>query len=115
MGFLVWNFYPAKVFMGDTGSMFLGAAFVALAFSVGMPLITLPVGLIYFIEIFSDVIQMAVYKASHGQKRAFKMAPIHHHYQLSGWSEIKIVFVFSAITLIMSVATLIWLFGAYLV
>lgn len=114
VGFLVWNFHPAKVFMGDTGSMFLGAVFIALAFSTGMPLITLPVGIIYVIEMVSDIIQIAVIKISRGKKKVFKMAPIHHHYQLSGWSEVRIVAVFSVITLIMCGITALWVFGGLL-
>lgn len=113
-GFLIWNFHPAKVFMGDTGSMFLGGTFVALAFSIRMPLIMIPVGFIYFIEFFSDVIQIAVIRLSHGKKKVFKMAPIHHHYQLSGWSEVKIVAVFSAITAVMCGVTALWIFGGLL-
>ena len=115
LGFLVWNFHPAKVFMGDTGSMFLGALFCALAFAVDMPLIMLPVGIIYLIEIGSDVIQIGLIKATKGKKKAFKMAPIHHHYQLSGWGEVKIVVTFSAITLIFCGLTAFWLFtGIYI-
>ena len=98
-GFLVWNHYPAKVFMGDTGSMFLGGMVVALAYAVGCPLILLPVGIIYVIEGASDVIQIGYFKLTHG-KRIFKMAPIHHHFELSGWSEKKIVTVFSLVNLI---------------
>ncbi len=109
LGFLVWNLHPAKVFMGDTGSMFLGASFVALCFAVRMPLLLFPVGLIYFIEAISVVIQVTYYKITHG-KRLFKMTPIHHHYQISGWSENKIVAVFSGITLVMCTATAVWIF-----
>ncbi|MBQ7547997.1 MAG: phospho-N-acetylmuramoyl-pentapeptide-transferase [Clostridia bacterium] len=98
-GFLVWNHNPAKVFMGDTGSMFLGGMVVALAYAVGCPLILLPVGLIYVIEGMSDVIQIGYFKLTHG-KRIFKMAPIHHHFEMSGWSEKKIVAVFTAVNLI---------------
>lgn len=97
LGFLVWNLHPAKVFMGDTGSMFLGGCVVALGFASGLELLIPLVGIIYFIEAMSDVIQIGSYKLRH--KRVFKMAPIHHHFELSGWSEYKIVFVFSAITL----------------
>ena len=98
-GFLVWNRYPAKVFMGDTGSMFLGGMVVALAYAVGCPLILLPVGIIYVIEGMSDVIQIGYFKLTHG-KRIFKMAPIHHHFEMSGWSEKKIVAVFTTVNLI---------------
>ncbi len=99
VGFLVWNFYPAKVFMGDTGSLFLGGLVVALGFGVGMPILILPIGIIYFLEALSDILQIGYFKLSHG-KRIFKMAPIHHHFEMSGWSEIKIVSVFSAVTIV---------------
>lgn len=98
-GFIVWNWKPAKVFMGDTGSMFLGGMIAALAYAVDCPLILLPVGIIYFIEGLSDVIQIGYFKLTHG-KRIFKMAPIHHHFEMSGWSEQKIVFVFSFVNII---------------
>ncbi len=98
-GFLVWNWNPAKVFMGDTGSMFLGGIIVALAYAVDCPLILLPVGIVYFIEGLSDVLQIGYFKLTHG-KRIFKMAPIHHHFEMNGWKEKKIVIVFSLINLI---------------
>ena len=98
-GFLVWNWNPAKVFMGDTGSIFLGGIVVALAYAVDCPLILLPVGIIYFIEGLSDVLQIGYFKLTHG-KRIFKMAPIHHHFEMSGWKEKKIVIVFSLVNLI---------------
>ena len=95
--FLVYNHHPAKVFMGDTGSLFLGGAVAALGFTFGTPLILIPVGIIYIAETMSDIIQVAYFKATHG-KRFFKMAPLHHHLELSGWSEAKLVAVFSGIT-----------------
>ena len=95
-GFLAWNFYPAKVFMGDTGSMFLGGAVVAMAWAVNRPEILLFMGIIYTCEAMSVVIQVLYFKATHG-KRIFKMSPIHHHYEMSGWSEVKIVTVFSIV------------------
>jgi len=101
IGFLIWNFHPAKVFMGDTGSMFLGGMVVALAFGVGNPVILVFVGIIYFIEALSDILQIGSYKLF--KKRIFKMAPIHHHFEMSGWSENKIVFVFSAVTLVFGI------------
>ena len=101
-GFLVWNFYPAKVFMGDTGSMFLGGAVVAMAWAVNRPEILIFTGLIYACEALSVVIQVTYFKATHG-KRIFKMSPIHHHYEMSGWSEVKIVTVFSIVQLVASV------------
>ena len=101
-GYLIYNFYPAKVFMGDTGSLFMGGAVVGLAFALDMPLVLLFVGIIYIIEALSDIIQVGYFKLSHG-KRVFKMAPIHHHFEKCGWSEIKIWVVFVTVTLIMCV------------
>lgn len=98
-GFLVWNFNPAKVFMGDTGSLFLGGLVVALAYGLDCPLILIPVGIIYVVEGMSDVLQIVYFKLTHG-KRIFKMAPIHHHFELCGWSEKKIVGVFSLVNVI---------------
>ena len=99
LGFLVFNKYPAKVFMGDTGSLFLGGAVCAMAFACNLPLILIPVGIIYIIETLSDIIQVLYFKVTHG-KRFFKMAPIHHHFEMCGWSEKKIVAVFSAVTIL---------------
>ena len=99
LGFLVYNFYPARVFMGDTGSLFLGALVSSMAFMAGNPLIIVVCGFMYILEALSDIIQVGYYKLSHG-KRIFKMAPIHHHFEKCGWSEIKIVSVFSTLTLI---------------
>lgn len=100
IGFLTYNFYPARIFMGDTGSLFLGGLVVGLAFLINNPLIILLVGIIYVIESASDIIQVGFYKLTH--KRVFKMAPIHHHFEQCGWSEVKIVSIFSLITLIAS-------------
>ena len=97
LGFLVWNFHPAKVFMGDTGSLFLGGLVCAIAFATGMPSLLLPIGIIYIAEELSVVLQVSYFKLTHG-KRLFKMSPIHHHFEMCGWSEVKIVGVFSAIT-----------------
>ena len=97
VGFLVWNFYPAKVFMGDTGSLFLGGVICALAFGTGLPVFLALIGIVYVVEALSDILQVAYFKST-GGKRLFKMAPIHHHFELSGWSEKKIVAVFSAVT-----------------
>lgn len=99
IGFLLWNHYPAKVFMGDTGSMFLGGIVVALAYSIDCPIILLPIGIIYVIEAMSDVIQIGYFKITHG-KRIFRMAPIHHHFEMGGWSEKKIDVVFTIINII---------------
>ena len=101
-GFLCYNFYPAKAFMGDTGSLFLGGAVVGMAFALDMPLVLLLVGLIYIIETLSDIIQVTYFKLSHG-KRVFKMAPIHHHFEMCGWSEKKIWVVFVLTTVVMCV------------
>ncbi len=102
LGFLVYNFHPAKVFMGDTGSLFLGAAVSSMAFILDCPLILVFVGFMYYVESFSVMIQVFSYKLT--GKRVFKMTPIHHHFEMSGWSEVKIVAVFSFITAILSLA-----------
>ena len=96
-GFLIYNFYPARVFMGDTGSLYLGAFTVGCAFMAGNPLIIVVCGIIYIIEAFSVMLQVGYFKITHG-KRLFKMAPIHHHFEKCGWSELKIVGVFTFIT-----------------
>ena len=112
LGFLVWNFHPAKVFMGDTGSLFLGGVVCALAFAVRMPILLLPLGIVYLCEMFSVILQVGYFKLTHG-KRLFKMSPIHHHFEMSGWSEVKIVGVFSAVTAIFGVISfLLVTFGA---
>lgn len=95
-GYLIWNHYPAKVMMGDTGSMFLGGIVVALAYAVDCPLIIVFVGIVYAIEDLSDVIQIGSIKLRH--KKVFKMAPIHHHFELCGWNEKKIDLVFSLVS-----------------
>ena len=101
LGFLIYNFHPARVFMGDTGSLFLGGLVVGSIFMLGEPLLIVLVGLIYFIEALSVMIQVGVYKLC--KKRVFKMAPIHHHFEKCGWSEVKIVSVFSLVTLVFCV------------
>lgn len=98
IGFLMWNLNPAKVFMGDTGSMFLGGMVVALSFMTETPILLIFAGIVYFWEAISVVIQVTYYKRT--KKRLFKMTPIHHHYEMSGWSENKIVVVFSAIAFV---------------
>ena len=100
MGFLLFNVYPAKVFMGDTGSLALGGFVAGAAYMMQMPLFILLVGLIYLVEVLSVIIQVSYFKISHG-KRIFKMAPIHHHFELCGWSETRVVAVFSVVTAIM--------------
>ena len=105
LGFLVFNVYPAKVFMGDTGSLALGGFVAGTAYVMQMPLFILIVGLIYLIEVLSVIIQVTYFKATHG-KRIFKMAPIHHHFELCGWSETRVVAVFSVVTAVMCMIAL---------
>jgi phospho-N-acetylmuramoyl-pentapeptide-transferase len=99
-GFLIYNFYPARVFMGDTGSLFLGGLVVGATFMLDEPMIIFLVGIIYLIEAASDIIQVGVFKLSGRKIRVFKMAPIHHHFEKCGWSEVKIVIIFSLVTLV---------------
>ncbi len=89
LAFLVYNFHPAKMFMGDTGSLFLGGVVCGLAFALDMPLVLILVGLVYLIETVSVILQVSYFKLTHG-KRIFKMTPIHHHFEMCGWSEVKI-------------------------
>ena len=100
MGFLLFNVFPASVFMGDTGSLALGGFVAGTAYMLQMPLFILIVGLIYLIEVISVMLQVSYFKISHG-KRIFKMAPIHHHFELCGWSETRVVAVFSVVTAIL--------------
>ena len=103
--FLIYNFHPAKVFMGDTGSLFLGGAVCGLAFALDIPLVLILVGFVYIVETLSVILQVGYFKATHG-KRLFKMAPIHHHFELCGWSETRVVAVFSVVTAIMCLIAL---------
>ena len=103
IGFLIWNWHPAKVFMGDTGSLFMGGMVCALAFGMDLPLLLLPVGFVYLCEILSVVLQVTYFKATHG-KRVFRMAPLHHHFELLGWKEVTIVIRFWLIAAIIAVA-----------
>ena len=112
LGFLVWNFNPAKVFMGDTGSLFLGGLVCALGFDLNVPVLILPVGIVYLCEIGSVVLQVVYFKATHG-KRLFRMSPIHHHFELCGWSEAKICFVFSAVTVFFGAAAALLVFYGF--
>ena len=105
MGFLLFNVYPASVFMGDTGSLALGGFVAGAAYMMQMPLFILLVGLIYLVEVLSVIIQVTYFKKTHG-KRIFKMAPIHHHFELCGWSETRVVAVFSVITAVMCMVAL---------
>lgn len=97
LGFLLFNVYPASVFMGDTGSLALGGFVASTAYMLRLPLFILIVGLIYVVEVLSVMIQVTYFKATHG-KRFFKMAPIHHHFEKCGWSETRVVAVFSIVT-----------------
>ncbi len=99
MGFLVFNAHPAKVFMGDTGALALGGFVSGTAIALKMPLFILIVGLIYFVEVLSVILQVSCFKITKG-KRIFKMAPIHHHFEKCGWSETKVVTVFSIVTVL---------------
>lgn len=100
LGFLIFNHYPAKVFMGDTGSLFLGGAITVMAVGMKMPLLLVIAGFVYLFEALSVILQVASFKLT--GKRIFKMSPIHHHFEMCGWSEVKIVTVFTAITVILS-------------
>ena len=99
LGYLIWNYYPSKVMMGDTGSMFLGGMVVALAYAIDCPIILVFFGIIYVIEALSDVLQIGYFKITHG-KRIFKMAPIHHHFEMCGYSEVQIVSAFTLVTVL---------------
>lgn len=105
MGFLVYNVYPARVFMGDTGSLALGGFVSSAALVLKLPVFIVIVGLVYLIEVLSVMLQVGYYKISHG-KRIFKMAPIHHHFEQCGWSEMRIVTVFAIITALMCLVAL---------
>ena len=102
LGFLLYNTFPAKIFMGDTGALALGGFVAGMAYVMNMPLFIPIIGLIYAIELLSVVIQVTYFKATHG-KRIFKMTPIHHHFELCGWSEPRIVGVFTIITVLLSI------------
>ena len=108
MGFLLFNVYPASVFMGDTGSLALGGFVAATAYMLQMPIFLLIVGLIYLVEVLSVIIQVTYFKKT-GGKRIFRMAPIHHHFELGGWSETRVVAVFSIVTAILCLVALIGL------
>ena len=108
LGFLIFNAHPAKVFMGDTGSLALGGFVTGMAYMLQLPLFIPIVGFIYFIEVLSVIIQVSYFKRTHG-KRVFRMAPIHHHFELGGWSEVKVVAVFTIVTVILSAIALLGL------
>ncbi len=103
LGFLIWNLHPAKVFMGDTGSMFLGGSMCALGFAMHKHLLLALIAIVYVLDALSVVIQVIYFKLTKG-KRLFKMSPIHHHFEMCGWSEYKIVITFSAAALIAGIA-----------
>ena len=105
LGFLLFNVYPASVFMGDTGSLALGGFVAATAYMMQMPVFLAIVAFIYVIEVLSVVIQVSYFKIS-GGKRVFKMAPIHHHFELCGWKETKVVAVFSIVTAVLCLVAL---------
>ena len=102
IAYLTYNWHPAKVFMGDTGSLFLGGVVCAMAFALEMPLILILVGFVYICETMSDILQISYFKLTHG-KRLFKMAPIHHHFEMCGWKEERIVLSFAGVSAIMCI------------
>ncbi|QFJ56265.1 phospho-N-acetylmuramoyl-pentapeptide-transferase [Pseudobutyrivibrio xylanivorans] len=101
-GFLMYNVHPAKIFMGDTGSLALGAFVVSTAYMLQMPIFIIIVALIYLVEVLSVILQVGYFKMT-GGKRIFRMAPIHHHYELGGWSEVKVVAVFTTVTIFLCI------------
>jgi len=102
IAYLFYNWHPAKVFMGDTGSLFLGGVVCAMAFALDMPLILILVGFVYICETMSVILQVGYFKLTHG-KRLFKMSPIHHHFEMCGWKEEKVVLVFAGVSAVMCV------------
>ena len=117
LGFLVYNFNPAKVFMGDTGSVFLDRAIAALAFAYDMPLILITLGIVYIIETLSDIIQIIYFKATHG-KRIFKMAPLHHHLEMGGWtgkkwSERGLFCLFTSVSLVFAIISFVGIYNRF--
>ena len=105
LGFLLFNVHPASVFMGDTGSLALGGFVISAAYMMQMPLFIIIVGLIYLVEVLSVMIQVTYFKKT-GGKRIFRMAPIHHHFELGGWSETRVVAVFSIVTALLCMLAL---------
>ncbi len=117
LGFLMYNFNPAKVFMGDTGSLFLGGAVAALAFAYDMPLILITLGIVFIIETLSDIIQVAYFKLTHG-KRVFKMAPFHHHLEMGGWTgkkwkEKELFWLFTCTSLIFAIISFVGIYNRF--
>lgn len=112
LGFLFWNFHPAKVFMGDTGSLFLGGIVCALGLGAGLHIPLIVLSFVYILEMFSVILQVLYFKYSHG-KRLFKMSPIHHHFEMCGWSEVKICTVFSMATVFLGIiSTMLVVYGS---
>ena len=107
LGFLVFNCHPAKVFMGDTGSLMLGGYTAAAALVIRQPLIIIIIAFIYLIEVMSVIIQVFVFKKTHGQRRFFRMAPIHHHFELGGWEETKVVTMFTLVSMLLMMISII--------
>ena len=117
VGFLVYNFNPAKCFMGDTGSLFLGGAIAALAFAYDMPLILITLGIVFIWETLSDIIQVTYFKLTHG-KRVFKMAPYHHHLEIGGftgkkWKEKEIFFLFTGVSLVFAIISFLGVYNRF--
>ena len=117
-GFLIYNFNPAKVFMGDTGSLFLGGAVAGMAIAMDMPLIIITIGILYILEVLSDIIQVGYFKLSHG-KRVFRMAPFHHHLEMGGftghkWTEKQLFALFTGISAIMAIWSYFGVCGRYI-
>jgi phospho-N-acetylmuramoyl-pentapeptide-transferase len=102
IAYLFFNWHPAKVFMGDTGSLFLGGVVCGLAFALDMPLVLIMVGFVYIMETLSVILQVGYFKLTHG-KRLFKMAPIHHHFEMCGWKEERIVLTFAGVSAVMCI------------
>lgn len=117
LGFLTYNFNPAKVFMGDTGSLFLGGALAALAFAYDMPLVLITLGFVFIIETLSDIIQVTYYKLTHG-KRVFKMAPFHHHLEMGGftgkkWKEKELFWLFTCVSLVFAIISFVGVYNRF--
>ena len=112
IAYLFYNWHPAKVFMGDTGSLFLGGVVCAMAFALDMPLVLILVGFVYIMETLSVILQVGYFKLTHG-KRLFKMSPIHHHFEMSGWKEEKIVLVFAGVSALMCVIAWLGISGRF--
>lgn len=110
--FLIYNFHPAKVFMGDTGSLFLGGAVCGMAFALNIPLVIPVIGLVYVLEVLSDIIQVVYFKKT-GGKRFFRMAPLHHHLEMGGWSEVKLFCVFSSGTFLLCALAFVGVMNRY--